>query len=246
MAYKHSRGSVLFVSAVIVIALIFSAVETDTSYAAPKKKPLVAVGAMYASNAKPMMRTLKKWGFRVKWVKTTKINVNKYDGLVLPGGGDVTPSLYGAKRHKKTYNTRIKRDRLQIALVKKFAKKGKPVLGVCRGLQVINVAYGGTLKQHIGTSHWNGKKTRTRIAKNSWSHKVYGKARTVKCYHHQCIKKLGKGLVATQWSVKDKRIEAIKHKSLPIYGVQYHIDEMGKTGYKVAYFFKKECLKHRK
>lgn len=246
MKMDRVRRITLLVTFVMIFAMTATAIDTEQSYAAPKKKPLIAVAAMYKSNAMPMVKKLRKWGFRAKWVRTSKINVNKYDGLVIPGGGDVTPSLYHEKRHRKTYSTNLKRDKLQIALIKKFSKKKKPVLGVCRGLQIINVAFGGTLNQHIGRTHWNGKKIKTKNVKGTWTYEIYGKSKTVKCSHHQCIRKLGKGLVVTQRCAKDNRIEAIQHKTLPVFAVQYHFEKMGKYGSPIAKRFKKECLERMK
>ena len=155
--------------------------------------------------------------------------------------GDVTPKLYKEKRHSRTYGTSLKRDRLQMKLTLKFAKANKPVLGVCRGNQVINVAFGGTLKQHI--PGWHKSKRKVKIKKGSWLYEVYGKTERVNHYHHQCVKRLGKGLVATQWDKRDHRIEAIEHTKYPVWGVQWHPDHMGGRGLKVAKKFRRECLK---
>ncbi|MGH2812739.1 MAG: gamma-glutamyl-gamma-aminobutyrate hydrolase family protein, partial [Actinomycetota bacterium] len=73
----------------------------------------------------------------------------RFDGLLLLGGGDVDPSRYGAEVHPRTYGIRANRDEFEVALVEAALSRGMPLLAVCRGLQVLNVALGGTLEQHI-------------------------------------------------------------------------------------------------
>ena len=170
-----------------------------------------------------------------------EVDPAKYDGLIIPGGGNMDPQVYHAKRDKHTYGTDKAKDELQIAAILRFADAGKPVLGICRGNQVINVAFGGTLKQHIPKWHKRYRKVKT--VKGSWVRGIYGKKSKVYHWHHQCIKKLGSGLKVTARDAKDKRIEAIQHKTLPIYGVQWHPDiKPNKKSYKLYNSFKQICL----
>ncbi len=205
-----------------------------------KKRPRIAI--VNKNGTRGLASWFKHVGCdTVLITKTSSINPKKYDGLALPGGGDVTPKFYHAKRHPRTYDCNAANDRLQIAAVKKFKKAGKPVLGVCRGAQVVNVALGGTLNQHMKEGRHRGR-LKVKIAEGSWLYKTYGASERVWHNHHQCAKKLGKGLVATQWSLKGKRIEGFEHETLPIYGVQWHPESMGAKGRKVAKLFKKVCL----
>ena len=202
-------------------------------------KPRIAIVNTTSSGG--LSGWLRRAGCTPVVVRSVKVNIKKYDGMAIPGGGDVTPKMYKAKRNPNTYGTSLKRDRLQTRLVRKFAKANKPVLGVCRGNQVINVAFGGTLKQHIPGWH-RGSRT-VKIKKGTWLYKTYGKSESVSHYHHQCVKRLGKGLIATQWDKSSGLIEAIQHKKYPVWGVQWHPDHMGGRGLKVAKKFRRECLK---
>ena len=161
---------------------------------------------------------------------SSKIDPSKYDAVVIPGGGDVTPSLYGASRSSRTAGCDLTRDRLQIQAVKAFMNAGKPVFGVCRGQQVINVALGGTLNQHIGTGHQ--KSRNVRFKSGCLLYKQYGSTQKFVHAHHQAISKLGSGLVAVGWDATDGTIEAVEHNSKPIYAVQFH-PERSSAGNKV-------------
>ena len=198
----------------------------------------VAMGGSYGS----ARSWIERGGAKAVKITSLKVNPAKYDGLVLPGGGDVNPKLYGAKKHSRTYGISATLDKLQIGLVRKFSKAGKPVIGLCRGNQVINVAFGGSLYQHIKGWH-KGSRT-VKIKKGSWLYGIFGSSEKTSHYHHQCVLRLGKGLVATQWDAKDKRIEAIEHESLPVYGLQWHPEGMGARGTKVAKKFLRVCSKY--
>ena len=190
-----------------------------------------------------VVRMLQNNGCRAEMLWTNNIDVSKYDGLVIPGGHNIDPRMYGAKQAPETYGTNIDKDKAQIAMIKKFADAKKPVLGLCRGCQVINVAYGGTICQHIpGWHKWN----RTiKIKKGSWLYSAYGAKTSVYHFHHQCVEKLGTGLAATQWDAADGRIEAVEHKTLPVYGVQWHPDSMEERGNAVFIKFRKVCVKQK-
>lgn len=202
-----------------------------------KSKPHVLVSDTNPKSAAALVSYLRRCGCKVSVRGTRNVNVNKYDGVAFAGGPDVTPRLYGQKK-KHSSNCNPAKDKMQIAVIKKFAKAGKPIFGVCRGQQIINVALGGTLKQHIG---WHSGNRKVKIKKGSWLYKAYGSTEKVAHNHHQAIKKLGEGLIATQWDAKSKTIEAIEHETLPIFGVQWHPESMGKRGKKVGKKFKKEC-----
>lgn len=178
----------------------------------------------------------RKEGCNVTTVTSiNKIDTNKYDALVIPGGHNVTPSLYGAKRSKHTSGTNLKKDKNQIAAVEKFSAAGKPILGLCRGMQLINVAFGGTIDQGDGTYH--NYKHKVTVDKSSWLYSEYGKSVQAYHFHKQQVKKLGTGFKATMWSSKGNQtlIEGMEHTSKPIYCLQWHPDssEMngGKNGY---------------
>jgi len=170
----------------------------------------------------------------------------KYDGLIIPGGlNDITPSLYGAKDSGKNYHPDKALDKRQIKAIRRVAEaQKKPVFGICRGEQVINVAFGGTMKQNIKRhTGWRTVKNK----KGSWNYKVLGRSYTGFDSHHQSVKKLGKHLVATSWDKRSKEIEALEHETLPIFGIQWHPEAfMRQAGtQKVFSSFKKVCLRSR-
>lgn len=188
----------------------------------------------------------------IKIVKTGTakgIDPAKYDGLIIPGGKHVHPSFYHAKVKCKKHKFVKSLDRLEIALIKKFIKKKKPVLGICRGCQLINVTLGGTLKQDIGKGHYHDKNRNTKTKKGTDMRKLYGASVHTLHYHHQAIKKLAKPLKVTMVDSKDGTIEAVQHKTLPVFGIQYHPDRMyvkaspyvRKNGRKVMTYFFDVC-----
>lgn len=154
------------------------------------------------------------------------------DALLLPGGGDITPAFFGEKnRGSKNVDTEL--DILQLQALDFAVKKGLPVLGICKGLQIINVGLGGTIIQDMPTADLHKYKDgdqyhSTVIARGSWLYELYGKECIVNSAHHQSIGRLGNGLCAVQTCPADGCIEAIAHVTLPILGVQWHperIDE---------------------
>ena len=153
-----------------------------------------------------------------------------YDGLILCGGNDIEPNRYNQEM-KGSVNIDAQRDEVEFALLKAFVEAGKPVLGICRGHQLINVYFGGSLYQDIPESHLHTNKQDFYIAhkvtakENSIVHRLHGFSFSVNSSHHQAIDRLGKGLIATAyWN--DQYVEAIEHTSLPIYGVQWHPERM--------------------
>ncbi|WET77873.1 gamma-glutamyl-gamma-aminobutyrate hydrolase family protein [Amycolatopsis sp. QT-25] len=155
------------------------------------------------------------------------------DGLVLAGGADVDPARYGHDQHATTY-TRPNRDAFEFGLLRSALDSGKPVLGVCRGLQVLSVALGGTLAQHLPDTLRSADHqpapgtfgtTTVTLAEGSRVAAILGTETKVPCYHHQAIDRLGDGLVAVGWAA-DGTIEAAE---LPgegfVLGVQWHPEQ---------------------
>jgi putative glutamine amidotransferase len=159
--------------------------------------------------------------------------VSAVDGLVLVGGADVDPVRYGQEPHTTTY-TRPNRDTFEFGMLRSALDTHLPVLGVCRGLQVMSVALGGTLTQHLpdtldSTEHQPAPatfgSTTVRLAEGSRAAAILGTETKVPCYHHQAIEKLGDGLVPVGWAA-DGTIEAAE---LPgedfVLGVQWHPEQ---------------------
>jgi putative glutamine amidotransferase len=155
------------------------------------------------------------------------------DGMLLPGGGDITPSFVGA-HSDQARNIDTELDIIQFHALAHCISYHTPVIGICKGLQLINVALGGTLDQHLDTAqiHSYDKEADadryhpTRIAKCSYLEQLYGQTAMVNSAHHQGIKELGKDLAAIQWSLEDNCIEAIMHTKLPIYAFQWHPERL--------------------
>lgn len=154
-------------------------------------------------------------------------------GLLLPGGGDIDPSFY----HRENCGSRYIDDSLdqsQFALLEQYRKSGKPILGICRGHQIINVFFGGDLTQDLPTADHHKRKegadvTHSTVAdQGSFLAVLYGQNFTTNSAHHQGICTLGDNLVAIQHA-DDGVIEGIRHETLPIFGVQWHPERMTGT-----------------
>ena len=166
--------------------------------------------------------------------------------LILPGGGDITPALFGERdRGSRKIDTEL--DLLQLQALELCVNRRIPLLGICKGIQIINVGLGGTLYQDLPTADLHRYKDadqyhETVTVKGSWLHRLYGGRQTVNSAHHQAVRSLGKGLIPVQFCPQDGCIEAVVHETLPILGVQWHperIDESrsGVCGARILSFF---------
>jgi putative glutamine amidotransferase len=155
------------------------------------------------------------------------------DGLVLSGGADLDPASYGAEPARLTRGFRAERDDFELALARRALEREMPVLGICRGMQLLNVACGGTLEQHLADSdlhlHTPGTFSdhEVRLEPGSLAARAVGKERaSVRSHHHQGVARLGEGVVATGWAVPGGVVEAIE---LPgrswALGILWHAEE---------------------
>ncbi len=162
-------------------------------------------------------------------------SIYSYDGLLLPGGGDISPSYFD----QPVIDIRKPDpdlDRAQFHILYQFLHSHKPILGICKGMQLLNVFFGGTLNQHVESEalhQWNGSDQWhiTHASKNSILEKLYGEQFEVNSAHHQSVAATGFDLKIIQHA-EDHVPEAICHEFLPILGVQWHPERM--------------CLKHKK
>ena len=151
------------------------------------------------------------------------------DGLILAGGVDVDPATYGAGALPTTDPPNEERDAFELALARRALERDLPLLGICRGMQLLNVAAGGTLHQHLG----DGVHRRTlgvfvdhevRLEEGSLAARAAGEAvHPSKSHHHQAVDVLGEGFVVTGWSAEDDLPEAIEDPARRYaLGVQWH------------------------
>jgi putative glutamine amidotransferase len=157
------------------------------------------------------------------------------DGLVLTGGADIDPAFYGQPAHAETVDTVPERDEFEIALVNAAIERDLPVLGICRGMQLINVARGGTLRQHLPDhfgheehrrviGSFDGAEHDVRLLDGTLAARAAGETEhATRSHHHQGIDRLGEGLVVSGQAALDDLAEAIE---LPdkrfVLGVQWH------------------------
>lgn len=163
--------------------------------------------------------------------------ISGVDGLLLSGGQGVTPILYGEEPLAEVAETDIYRDEFEIALIKAAQKVGKPVIGICRGMQIINVALGGTLYQDIykqagATEKHNQYPTSWEIpthhvttTEDSWLNRILGERFAVNSFHHQGLHEPGRNLKVIARS-DDKVAEAVESDDGKIIGVEFHPEMM--------------------
>lgn len=154
------------------------------------------------------------------------------DALLLPGGGDITPAFFG-ELNRASHNIDTELDVLQFQALDLCIRSKKPILGICKGMQVINVGLGGTVIQDLPTADFHkyndgDQYHSTVIEKKSWLYHLCGADATVNSAHHQSIGKPGQGLHVVQYCPHDSCPEAIVHESLPILGVQWHPERLDK------------------
>ena len=169
--------------------------------------------------------------------KTIDALVELCDGFLFSGGSDIEPEFYGEQRSAFCDASQIYRDKLELCVFRKAFAAGKPIMGICRGLQLINVALGGTLYQDIPSEYETEITHRQTEAKNMPSHSVNVKEETplaaVACgnmvansFHHQALKRLGEGLAVMATS-DDGLIEAVYHTDYPyLRAYQWHPERL--------------------
>ena len=166
------------------------------------------------------------------------------DGVIVTAAaGDVDPARYGAERHADTHPVVALRDDYELALVRAAAGRGVPLLGICRGMQVVNVAHGGTLVQHLPHVVGHARHAQTpgefsshevNLVPGSLAARAMGAERAEVCgYHHQGVDTVGDGLVVSAWSALDDGvIEAVECRGEGfVLGILWHpeVDEGGRV-----------------
>jgi putative glutamine amidotransferase len=168
-------------------------------------------------------------------VREPDLVLDVIDGLMLAGGVDIDPGSYGEPAHPKTVQTVPERDRFELALARRALERDIPFLGICRGMQVMNIACGGSLIQDLPErfghhdhrrvpGSFDGADHDVRLAEGSLAARAAGeRLHSTKSHHHQGVDRIGEDLVVSGWSVMDELPEAIE---LPdrrfALGVQWH------------------------
>lgn len=159
------------------------------------------------------------------------------DALVLTGGaGDIDPALYGQRPHPETGPIQPGRDAFEISLARAAVERDMPVLGICRGMHLLNVAFGGSLEQHLPevVGHEGHRRVPGRFSEHevslepgSLAARACGGERVrVKSHHHQGIAEVGEGLIPTGWDAEDGTVEAIEMPGKRfVLGVLWHPEE---------------------
>ncbi|CAN5737434.1 gamma-glutamyl-gamma-aminobutyrate hydrolase family protein [soil metagenome] len=162
--------------------------------------------------------------------------VKVLDGLIASGGADIDPALYGAERHPMTDPLNPDRDGAEMRLLGKAMDSGVPVLGICRGMQMMNVARGGDLIQHLddhtdGAGHVKApgefSSHSVTVSPGSRLGAIVGERTTVRSHHHQAPNRVGEGLTKVAWS-EDALTEGLEAAGDPFtIGVLWHPEEEG-------------------
>ena len=155
----------------------------------------------------------------------------RLDGIVFSGGADIHPSRYGAAAHPDLGATEPERDRFELSLLEAALHRRVPVLGICRGHQLLNVWAGGSLCQHVGLDggdghprfgeHRSERAHEVRTEAGSLARRLYGPVVEVNSLHHQTVDVVGADLLVTGRS-PDGTVEVLEHPRLPVLSVQWH------------------------
>ena len=193
-----------------------------------------------------------------EYIDYKDFKVDDFDGLLLPGGGDIAPERFGQK-NEGSRDIVPELDELQFDVLEAFVKAGKPVLGICRGHQVINVYFGGTLIQDLPDACEHARDAGSDqdkvhqivITNGSWMAHQYPVESFTNSSHHQALGQMGEGMIIDARCPFDGVIEAAHHQKLPVWSVQFHPERMSfflqrddtVDGSKIFEFFIHECEK---
>ncbi|WP_170239082.1 gamma-glutamyl-gamma-aminobutyrate hydrolase family protein [Streptococcus suis] len=169
---------------------------------------------------------------------SAKDYIDMVDKLILSGGQHVDPSLYGQEKEIDSDDYLLARDEFELALIKEALRQGKPIFAVCRGMQLLNVALGGSLEQSL-EDHWQdgwaGTSHQLEVEAHSRVSHLFAQGSQINSFHHQRIKELAPGLVATGRDPRDGTIEAYESKGKQaLFGLQWHPE-----------FLFEDCRQHR-
>ena len=154
-------------------------------------------------------------------------------GLLLCGGGDIDPCFYG-QVSKGSYPPDALRDWAEWKLIDYYLQRNRPILGICRGMQMLNVVLGGTILQHLPKERWQLHQGKQDVfhsiscSKDGVLSQFFVALNTVNSAHHQILETVSDELRVIAWA-KDGSIEAVQGRDLPVLGVQFHPERMGNS-----------------
>ncbi|GAA4732891.1 gamma-glutamyl-gamma-aminobutyrate hydrolase family protein [Phytohabitans rumicis] len=203
-------------------------------------RPLVAIPARFSAHASALRyraevaaRALVEAVYRAggePWIMhpdaaEAEQRLARADALLLPGGGDLAPHRYGAAAvHDTVYDVDDAQDAFDLAAARYALAAGLPTLAICRGMQVVNVALGGTLRQHMDGDHRHLVQP-VALAPDSALAAAAGVPKVdASCYHHQSVARLGTGLRPVAWAA-DGTVEALELPGTPLLAVQWHPED---------------------
>lgn len=225
-------------------------------------RPVIAIpklgpGLLRRVMGRQFVTALRQAGAEVRWIGPEELDdAAACDGLLLPGGDDILPSLYGQEKSPDCGQQNPLRDELDPALLTAFLPTGKPILGVCRGMQMINVFRGGTLHQDIKAiqkiNHREHKLLKegvhsVTVTGGTLLHSILGQEEiSVNTLHHQAVDRVGDGLVVSAVS-PDGLVEAVELPGHPfLLGVQWHPEHMRTPEQKqILHAFVRACEKNQ-
>jgi len=193
-------------------------------------KPKILLTASKTINT-AYLRALEAVGAEPTAIYAPKVDTS-YDALLLCGGSDIDPARYN-QENTASVGIDLMRDEAEIELFNAYLEQKKPIFGVCRGHQLINVAMGSDLIQHLehANIHTSGKDDvyiahEITADPNGFAGKLYGPKFAANSHHHQAVKTVAKDMRAVAWSENGQVVEALEHNFLPIISVQWHPERM--------------------
>lgn len=202
-----------------------------------KEMPAMS-GIQYVAVAKDLSEGVKQAGglpivIPIGQPEMAKDYVDVVDKLILSGGQNVDPRFYGQEKEIESDDYSLARDEFELALIKEALRQKKPIFAVCRGMQLVNVALGGSLHQSI-QDHWQedvlGTSHQIDITPNSRVSQLFQAGTQINSLHRQSIKELAADLVATAHDPRDGTIEAYESKGQhAILGIQWHPEFLAKN-----------------